>query len=613
MTSWHHPSSSSAPICTSAPTLAAAIAAVDSWTDLAPRQRISMKSKLQRVADLLGDPSTLIVLSPSFVRTKLLAPSPSALGLSENTIRSYRSVVRQAMERLGAIDACDTPMSPAWHALLDPLGSREKAPLAKLADFCALRGVEPDQLTSEIFAEFTTWLAARTLVARPKRLAGACRRAWNRFASSIAGWPAIALESPSDRHQYILPLEAFTPAFQADLTRLGHRLGARGRPFSSNDETQQEQGARARRRPERGPGLRPISVELRLGHARWAASALVASGSVPIAEINAVTDLVQPLDRAHDAMEFLYDLRGQKPWPDAMHVLEVLLMLAKYEAKLPEEQIEELRGWRADVAPESNGMSASRRDRIRTMMQPHHLQLLLQLPDTCMTQALALLPAAPRDATSLAMRAVAVQLLLTTQVRLRNLIEMKVGAHLQSHDPARRRYQRLDIAAQDTKNSNAILRPLSPATRTMLDLWVRHFRPTLATDADGYLFPGHGAPHICRQGMRDAVKGIVELVTGTVLTPHDFRGLAAKIHLHFNPGDYGTVMHLMGHAELPTTMKSYTADETERAAEDFDRTILRLGRGELSLTKPPSRKEGRKPRWPLLPPGGRPRSPRGRS
>lgn len=545
----------------SVPTLAAAIAAVDSWTDFPPWRRASLKVMLQRVADLLGDPAALIVLSPSFVRTRLLGPSPSAFGLSENTFRSYRSAVRQAMERMGVIDARDVSRSPAWGLLLAPLNSRQKAPLAKLADFCALRSIEPDEITNEIFTAFKQWLQARTLVAKPKRLAGSCRLAWNRFAVSIPGWPAIQIEAPSDRHQYILPLETFTAAFQADLARFGTRLGARTRPFTGRHRLQKErppheQNAR-NRVTERGAGLRPISVQVRLGHVRWAASALVASGFVPIAEITSVSDLVQPPDRAHATMRYLFELRGQAPWPGAMHVLEVLMILAKYEAKLPEGEIGELREWRQDVAPESEGMSAKRRDRIRAVMEPHRLQLLLQLPSACMQQAMDLLPTAPREATSLAMRALAVQLLLTTQVR--------------------------------------------------------HFRPTLATDAEGYLFPGHGCPHIGRQGMRDAVKGIVKQVTGMPLGPHDFRGLVAKIHLHFNPGDYGTVMHLLGHTGLKTTMESYTVDEAERAAEDFDRTVLRLTRGELSLTKPPGRRESRKSRSPLLPPGGKPRGPWGRS
>lgn len=205
------------------------------------------------------------------------------------------------------------------------------------------------------------------------------------------------------------------------------------------------------------------------------------------------------------------------------------------------------------------------------------------------------------------------QLLLTTQLRLWNIITMKVGDHLQSHDPAHRRFQRLDIAAGNTKNRNPIMRPLSPATQAMLDLWVRHFRPLLAQDTDGYLFPGHGTPHIGRQGMRDAVKGITKHVTGQELTPHDFRGLAAKLHLHFNPGDFASVMHLLSHTGIKTALDSYTVDAAEQAAEDFDRTILRLTKGELSLSKPPTRPKGSKPRSPLLAPNNRPRSPRGRS
>jgi len=109
------------------------------------------------------------------------------------------------------------------------------------------------------------------------------------------------------------------------------------------------------------------------------------------------------------------------------------------------------------------------------------------------------------------------------------------------------------------------------------------------------------------------VKGITRHVVGLALGPHDFRGVAAKIHLHFNPGDYGTVMHLLGHRALTTTMNSYITDEAERAAEDYDRTILRLARGELNLKKPLGRKTTQLPRSPLLSPGGKPRGPRRRS
>ena len=172
---------------------------------------------------MLGDPPALIVLTPSFVRARL-RPVAVRLRHRRGHDEELPQLVRLVMERLDTIDTCDAPPSTVWGALLEPLDSREKAPLAKLVDFCALRAIEPDKLTNEIFAEYLAWLEARTIVAHPKRLAGTCRRAWNSFATRVADWPAIRLTAPSDNHQYILPLNAFTPAFQSDLAGFGTRL-----------------------------------------------------------------------------------------------------------------------------------------------------------------------------------------------------------------------------------------------------------------------------------------------------------------------------------------------------------------------------------------------------
>ncbi len=597
-----------------ATTLAAALAAVDTWTDLLPARRSLLKHSLLSIADMLGDPPTLIVLTPDFIRARLRTPAPAAFGISDGTMRNRLSHLCKVMERMELIDACRAPRSPAWVALLGPLTSRQKAPLAKLVDFATLRGIGPEEITYDNFTEFSAWLTTRTLIANPKKLAGSCRRAWNGFAAKVAGWPAVQLAAPPGPHQYILPWDRFTPTFRTNSERFGERLtgksapfkpGARSvhaRPFKANSKTN--------RRSNRGVGLRKISADGRVDHLRWAASALVASGEVAITEINKVTDLVEPPDRAHAIMKFLDQLRGSVPNANALRVLEVLLILAKYEAKLPEEEIEDLRSWREDVEPEMSGMSARRRDRILAAMEPARLQALLQLPTTCMDQALTLLAESPQNAVALAMRAVAVQMFLMTQLRLYNVITLKVGQHLQSHDPARRRYQRLDIAAQEVKNSNAITRPIDSATRSMIDLWVRHFRPLLASDAEGYLFPGRGTPHITRQGMRDAVKSITKQIVGVALGPHDFRGLAGEIFLRCNPGDYGTLMNLLGHKSIATTMNSYTANEVARAVDEFDRTILRLSRGEMRKPGPTRKGPPKPPRPPRPPSGGK--GPRGR-
>lgn len=173
-----------------APTLATALVAIDCWADLDTQRRALLKATLARIAEMLGEPANLIVLTPQFVRARLLTPSPSAFGISEGTMKNRRSLLRQVMERLDILDACDAPPSRAWEPLLAPLDSRQKAPLAKFRDFTALRGIEPEQVDDAIFSAFCIWLEEHTLVATPKKLAGSCRRAWNRVLHYAAGLAA---------------------------------------------------------------------------------------------------------------------------------------------------------------------------------------------------------------------------------------------------------------------------------------------------------------------------------------------------------------------------------------------------------------------------------------
>ena len=425
------------------PTLAVALLAIDGWTDLTSSRRDLLKASLLSIADMLGDAPALIILSPQFMRARLLTRSGSSFGIPESTIKNLRSHLRQAMGRMDTIDTCDLPTSPAWEVLLTPLDSREKAALAKLRDYCVMTEIEPEGVSDEMIRDFAVWLEMRTLTAKPKKVLGSCRRAWNRFSATHPGWPATTLTVSSDTHQYILPLDQFTVPFREDLARFGSRLSGEldGDLFTDADEV----AGRAQNKKSGGADdagdrlkqpLREISVNVRLGHARWAASALVACAGARIGDVKALVDLVRPRSRAGDILRFIYDLRGKTASAATMHVYELLKMVMKYEAKSPPADITWLRGMRKLVTPDYSTMSVRRRRRIENVLTPERQQLLLQLPHACMKQALELLPDAPREATSLAMRAVAIQILLTTQLRLKNVIEMKIGQHLQSNDPA---------------------------------------------------------------------------------------------------------------------------------------------------------------------------------
>ncbi len=76
--------------------------------------------------------------------------------------------------------------------------------------------------------------------------------------------------------------------------------------------------------------------------------------------------------------------------------------------------------------------------------------------------------------------------------------------------------------------------------------------------------------------MSQQITEVIARETGLVMTPHQFRHLAAMLYLEDHPGEYETVRRVLGHKSMKTTTDFYTGLETRSAVRHFDRTILRL-------------------------------------
>jgi hypothetical protein len=71
-----------------------------------------------------------------------------------------------------------------------------------------------------VLERFEIWLTDRTIQAEPRALRTAARRAWNKAANEIKGWPQTHLSLQS-RRQLLLPFTAFPAPFQADVASNG--------------------------------------------------------------------------------------------------------------------------------------------------------------------------------------------------------------------------------------------------------------------------------------------------------------------------------------------------------------------------------------------------------
>jgi integrase len=554
---------------------ASAIAMVDSWTDLPPDRRRDLRSAVSTVVRMVGAPAGSVILSPAYLHDRLLCRSPKALGVSESRKRNICSALRFIMSSQGVIEATKAPVSDQWRALVGHISGRQRVILNRFARYCSLQAVMPDAVTSATLEAFEVQLTTRTLTRTPRRLVGRIRGLWNRSAGTVEGWPAQKLVRAGKADQYILPLNPFPDSFKQDLDAFGRRLSgtALDDPFTDlpDGDDADDQAPLARIKP-----LRQTTVELRKSHCRWAASALVATG-VPIAEVADLRSLVVPLDRAKTILRFLWERAGQKPSAGAGHVAEVLRIIARHHAKLPAKDVAQIKKWGKPVQLVYRGMTPKNEASIREMMTPQREADFLELPDAFMRAARKLRLTDPPEAKTLAMRAVAIEILTKIPLRLSNLRGLRLDRHLQRPDPRRGAFTHIVVDILDeTKNSRAICMPVSRTTAAMIQEWITDFRPLVGSPECVFLFPnGDGGNRpITPQGLRDAIKTAMAEHVGVVLTPHQFRHLAARVFLEAFPGHYEEVRQLLGHASITTTIRHYSGIESEASARRFDEVVL---------------------------------------
>jgi integrase len=552
-------------------TAAAAIQLVETWSDLSPTRRRDLVSALQAITRMAEMPASNVLLTPDFLRRRVLKMSAAQCGVSRSRLSNISALLRFILRRADVIDAANTPISADWSTLLDRLAPKQRCGLVLFARFCTVRRLTPPMVSSATLEDFLAQLVERTLKPYPRELAARVRKVWNGACASVDGWPQQPLPALTTPARSIKPLTAFPPSFQNDLAAFGARMTATVLD-AAHDGSQDDDDASVPligRKP-----VRAITATLRMSHARWAASALVESG-VPIAEVTSLCSLVTPLTRAKAILRCLYREAGGKPSARGMHVAEVLQMIAKYSVRLPAEEIAQIRAWGEPLKLVYNGMTAKNEARIREASDPSRELRLMELPDVLIRTARHMRATAPHHACFRAAAGTAIKLLSRRMPRLANVVGLRLD-HLQRANPKRGLITHIHIPAGETKNTQVISQPIAPDIARMLEEWMTDFRPIIAAPDCVYLFPGYrtGNRPITPQGLSKAVIKATRDYAGVELSPHQFRHLGAHMFLAEYPGHYEEVRRQLGHASVTTTTRYYCGAESASATRRFDEVIL---------------------------------------
>jgi hypothetical protein len=397
-------------------------------------------------------------LTPVSLRQHVLNRPPAAWGVKKDSRGNIRSRLRFILRRLDLIEPAATPMTEAWLLLLQRLTPLQRSGITGFASFCSAHAVAPAAVGNATLVAFQAHLKTRTLTPNPRKRVGDLRKSWNSACGTVDGWPVDKIPELLDPDQYILPPAAFADSFLQDLAAFGRRLGGSILDQDSPDLSSLAadlDGDDDPKPPRRARPARASTVALRLSHARWAASALVATG-VPIGDVTSLASLFAPLTRAHAILRFLYLRAGCKPSAAGMHVAEVLRIIAKYYLELPEDQVGWITEWGKDVTLSYQGMTEKNENSIAEVMQPACERRLIELPEAFMEAARQRLAANPVEAAGLALRALAIEILTTYPFRLANLLMLRFDRHLQRADP-RGLVSGILIPPEEVKNDQEIV------------------------------------------------------------------------------------------------------------------------------------------------------------
>ena len=171
--------------------------------------------------------------------------------------------------------------------------------------------------------------------------------------------------------------------------------------------------------------------------------------------------------------------------------------------------------------------------------------------------------------------ALAIDILLHAALRIENLAALKFDEHL--HWPqGRGKPALLVVRVEETKNEAPLEFELPTALADRLYAYRNEIAPAVIGSRPDALFVSRKGIPRTLSTIGVAIRRSVLRHVGVKLTPHQFRHLAAKIHLDANPGAYELVRQLLGHKDLKTTTKFYAGIDTRRAGRAHADLVARL-------------------------------------
>lgn len=537
--------------------LADILARITAHEAVSERQRQDMASALRTVARAINLPLEDIHAHPAQLRARLKDFAPAMIGLSDRRWANVLSLTRAALKH-GGVSLLPgrhrEPFAPKWAVLFRPLEQMHtRIALSRLARYCSVRGIEPEQVDDRVFDAFGEDLTNGTLIRLPHKVHQKAAVVWNHAAETVPGWPPQRVTIPNYRRTYALAWETFPASLKADVDGYLGRL--------ANTDLLEDLDFRP---------LKPASIRTRSYQIHAYLSALVHRGRDP-QTLRTLRDVVA-VDVVKDGLRFFLDRAEDKSTKQACGIATVIRAIARYWVEVGPDHLTALHSLCRRLDPHQVGMTETNRKRLRQFDDPENVRSLITLPDKLL--AAAERGGAPTQATALLVQtAVAVEFLLMTLLRRRNIVQLDLSRHLVRTGKGR---TQLRIPGVEVKNGADIEATLPDRSVRLIERYLEIYRPLLLTESSPFMFPGvANRPKSCER-LSLQISTTIKEHCGLHVHVHLFRHIGAKLFLDVNPGAYGVIRLALGHRSVETTTKFYCGMETAAAVRRFDDHVLEL-------------------------------------
>jgi hypothetical protein len=364
--------------------------------------------------------------------------------------------------------------SLAWIQALTQLSKDDAKCMSPFSKFCSARGIEPEQgqITMEVWSEFTDETMNHSAVKKPRKTIARVARASNRARANDPSWPIPELPTLDNPRVYRLPPEMVPPSFWADMT--SYSTKSTTKPTNIFDKTW----------PSR---LEPETVK-RQGEELWRlASAQICAGRSP----DEITDLAAllDLDGVEAGLSWMCEHAGEHFLKSHLNIAGTLISVAKRwlrDTALAHAIREDIFG----VIAEDLGPAEFSEKNIRKLDQFDNVELVntfLMLPYTIWAEISKKEVITKDDAIEMEV-AVAIEILLSTMMRRKNLVNLDLEQHFWPEHPSKQGKWAIHLEAHEVKNDKTLNFPLRPSTIALVQFYRTHCRPLLMTKPTKRLF-----------------------------------------------------------------------------------------------------------------------------